>query len=133
MTPALIHRTCSHHAAAIAADGFVKPMPQPAGSDLSWWSDLTGQDETIRAALGLTSLTLSCDRMEHGFVSLAPTRRLFLRPWTAARLGYIAWPWLQELGEAPGAMPAHWWVATHPVAVSSMSADDPQGAEIPCL
>jgi hypothetical protein len=110
----LHHFTCSHGAAGIRRDGKVIPHPQPVlrGLELAWFTDLDTPD---RAGLGLTSLTLKCDRTEHRFI-------------TENSDEFVWWPravrilGLQRerryLEEAPGALPAHWYVASRPVAVA---------------
>lgn len=101
----LYHYTCRHSAEGIERDGFLSPHPQPvlAGLCLVWLTDL---DHPDRAALGLTSYSLECDRTE--FRVTAGTSVAV--PWPAYRracgLGRAA----RALETAPGALPMHWWV-----------------------
>lgn len=106
----LFHYTCQHAALGIRSTGKVQPQPQPVleGAFLSWWTDL---DVPHREALGLTSLTLKCDRTECRFEAADTSQ---ITRWTAVRhlpRGAAA------LERAPGAMPAHWWIAGKPVPV----------------
>lgn len=61
------HRTCEHAAPQIVASGLIlRPNPQSilAGSPLTWF---TRSPSATRVMLGLSSHTLSCDRMSHLF------------------------------------------------------------------
>lgn len=66
MTGDLYHFTCRHSAGRIGRRGTLTPVRQPAlaasgAPRLVWLTDL---DAPERVALGLTSTTLACDRME---------------------------------------------------------------------
>lgn len=79
---------------------------------LVWLSNMGSNP--VREALGLTSHTLDCDRLEVCYRVLTPGRCTW-------------WPlWARELPRAVreqvegsrGARPAHWWVAEGPVMVA---------------
>jgi hypothetical protein len=109
----LWHFTCSHSVDGIHADGELRPhqhpwMPEP----LVWLTDL---EVPFRDALGLTSHTLGCDRTEHRFEVADPTAAVW---WpTYARTVRLATGQRLALEQAPGAMPAHWWVSAEPIPV----------------
>ena len=109
----LYHYTCDHGAAGIARDGWVSPLsdrvesPYPQ-ADFAWFTDL---DTPIREALGLTSHILSCDRTAHRFKVTDATE---VARYLDVRRNL---PSLHDLELAPGAMPAHWWIASEPVPV----------------
>lgn len=109
----LYHFTCDHSIKGIRRDGVLRPWPQPIlGESLVWFTDMP---DATRDQLGLTSPSITCDRMAHRFdVDLAELDALY-------------WPFYardiprnrrEALEGTPGALPAHWWVSTQPVAVS---------------
>ena len=111
----LYHYTCSHRATYIEQDGFVFSLDELQGSAsgligarFAWFTDLDVPD---RAGLGLTSHLLGCDRTERRFTVTDETH--VVRYLDVRRKHRKLWP----LEEAPGAMPAHWWIATEPVPV----------------
>lgn len=107
------HYTCDHRADGIRADRLVNPNPQPAlgGTALSWWTDLGTEH---RYETGLTSITLTCDRMAHRYAVADPAH---LVHWpVAARALRVPRHIRDELED--GRLPAHWWVALVPVAVT---------------
>lgn len=107
----LYHWTCSHGAEAIRRDGAVKPH-----LGLSWWSDLNQRGRKTRAALGLTSLTLKCDRMEYRCIASDVG---LLTPWDV--FANTANPaFVEGLEMADGSKPEHWWVASEWVPVRSV-------------
>lgn len=63
----LYHYTCAHAAPLIERDGLLRPHPQILldNTPLIWFTDL---EEPDRQALGLTSLTLNCDRTAYRVV-----------------------------------------------------------------
>lgn len=106
------HYTCDDGAEGIRRDGIVKPNPHPllGGLPISWWTDL---DPSHRYEIGLTSDTLTCDRMAHRFEA---------KDWTL--LDY--WPTYARTAKVPravrdeledGRLPAHWWISLAPVEV----------------
>lgn len=110
----LYHYCCSHSLIGIRRDGTLKPNPHPwLPLPLVWLTDLA---EPHRDALGLTSVTLRCDRTEYRVVVETDAERWvrFARP-----LG----PETREAFETtPGALPMHWWVSEVPVPVLSIEA-----------
>lgn len=115
----LYHFTCDHHADEVRRDGHVRSLMDLLGDDapaaarlpqaeFAWFTDL---DVPHRKALGLTSHITRCDRTAHRFEvtdATAVTRYLDVRRYH---------PRLWSLELAPGAMPAHWWIASEPVPV----------------
>ena len=116
----LYHFTCDHGYADIIRDGHVKPLfdilggmegdgpAAPPSGSFAWFTDL---DTPNRDALGLTSRILSCDRTAYRFEVTDETQ--VARWLDMRRLLPALWP----LELAPGAMPAHWWIASEPVPV----------------
>jgi hypothetical protein len=118
----LWHYTCHHGRAGLGDTGtLLPPQLQPAAlallppplqvnARLIWLADLHAPR---RAALGLTSHVLQCDRAQHRYRVVEAADAV---PWREARESCP--PELVELLEAaPGAKPWHWWVATQPVRV----------------
>lgn len=113
-TPTLWHYTCEHSAAKLGASGLLVPalelVPFERRDRLPWWGDLvwlTDLAVPIRDALGLSSLGLVCDRIEHRYrVTDAETCRW----WIEARK-VMPSEWRVPLEQAPGARPRHWWVS----------------------
>lgn len=110
----LFHYCCSHSAKSIRRDRVLKPHPQIVldGRPMVWLTDL---EVAGRDALGLTSVTLRCDRMQ--FVATveddAPQR------WTTfARL--LRREQREALEAYEGALPMHWWVSESPVPILSI-------------
>lgn len=117
---ALFHYTCQHVADRLGVYAVLQPLrghapeatkllPRP----LRWMSAvlwLTDLEEPNRAALGLTSVTLHCDRTERRYrvddwAMIRPLR------WSDARGQYPALH-VMELESPPGAQPEHWWIST---------------------
>lgn len=104
------HYTCSHQVEQIRASGVLRPWPQPVlgGIELIW---LTDMDVPERAALGLTSNSLHCDRTEHRIAVECDALR------------WVRWcrrlpiDQRRTLEYAPGAMPMHWWLTLDTVPV----------------
>jgi len=106
----LYHYACSHSAAGIRADGFLRPHAQVLLGDvkLVWLTDMEVPDAD---ALGLTSWTLRCDRTEHRFEVDYDAQR-----WVSYARGLTPEQrWALEI--APGARPMHWWVSTESVPI----------------
>ena len=111
----LFHYTCDHAVPGILTDEHVRSLADlhpyadiPPWGLFSWFTDLDVPD---RNGLGLTSTVLSCDRTAHRFTVTDTTE---VERWVDVRRYH---PWAVEMESAPGAMPAHWWVATEPVPV----------------
>lgn len=107
----LYHYACSHSAAKIRVDRWLKPHTQPVlgGVELVWLTDL---DVPNRAALGLTMTTIRCDRTR--FRVTAVTSETVHWPVYAKRLPRHA---RGALEYAPGRLPMHWYVSELPVPV----------------
>lgn len=110
------HYTCDHRHPALLDAGIAVPGADlttgavPWTGALVWFTDLA---HPIREALGLTSHLLACDRTEHRYRVTDDTA---VEPWTKwARSLPPAYRDALEL--APGARPAHWFVATTGVPV----------------
>lgn len=111
------HYTCTHGAERIEADhGLIKPNPQPVLGDiqLAWF---TTMPSASRAALGLTSRTLSCDRMEALFEVEARFTPLISLWHEVKRLDDFAplIPASRRLEGVRGVRPNVWAVAGQPV------------------
>lgn len=110
----LFHFTCGHGLAGISHDGATRPHPQPmlrGCPPITWLTDLDVPD---RAALGLTSVLLSCDRTRYRLDVDADDVTALLHWPAAAREWRIQRP-VRDLLECGGAMPVHWWVTTEPI------------------
>jgi hypothetical protein len=113
----LWHYTCEHSRAKLGDVGELVPLARLAGLDdlpptsvFVWLTDLS---VPIPAALGLTRLSLRCDRTEHRY---RVTDVAGVLPWVAVRRDTPP-RWRYALESAPGAMPAHWYVSEGPVPV----------------
>jgi hypothetical protein len=106
----LYHYTCEHGSAGIQADGLIVPQPQPPDGErkIVWLTDLEAPN---RAALGLTSLVLQCDRMERRFVVPEPES---VYRYVDVRRAWWPREWRELLESADGAMPMHWYVSEMP-------------------
>jgi len=106
------HYTCDHGRRLIT--GTIVPAdslgryPNDGPWIYAWFTDLSRPN---RAALGLTSHTLTCDRTAYRY---RVTDGRDLIHWTHVRRDHA---WAEELESAPGARLMHWWVARHPVPV----------------
>lgn len=108
----LYHFTCDHGAAGIERDGYIKPMNNRAiriAEPVVW---LSSSASAQRRALGLTSHTLQCDRMEH----LYRVTTTLAVPWSNYRLGLSRFA-VQQLEAVTGTRPMLWWVAEAPLTV----------------
>lgn len=107
----LHHFTCSHGDAGIHRDGYIKPMSNRAinlPEPIIW---LSSSASAARGALGLTSHSLACDRMEHLYRVTTDDAV----PWSAYRLDLAKFV-VQRLEAAHGTRPQLWWVATTPLS-----------------
>lgn len=107
----LYHFTCRDGLEAITREGVIRPHVSPqVGRPLVW---LTNLDVPNRLALGLTSHTLGCDRMEYRFEvddHLAIHWPAFFRSLPFAdRRRAVA------LHYGYGVRPAHWFVSEQPI------------------
>jgi hypothetical protein len=116
----LYHYTCGHSYQGIKRDGKLKGNPHPyirTLGPLIWLTDLDAPD---RAALGLTSLTLQCDRTQFRAVvevDLLLDEDVVHWPQFARRLQRST----REMFESdPGVRPMHWYVALQPFPVRSL-------------
>lgn len=103
----LYHYTCLHSEPDIRREGRLIPWSQPMldGLHLIWLTDMAWPD---REGLGLTSLTLQCDRAQWRVTVDAQPQR-----WVdfARTLPTKLRPARRALEFAPGALPMHWWVS----------------------
>ena len=112
----LYHYTCSHAAPLIKRDGLLKLHPQPllGGMPLIWFTDMDAPD---RAALGLTSHTLKCDRT--AFRVDVEAGDAIVRWFAFARPLPIEAR--RRLEFAPGVLPAHWYVSRSPYRILAVT------------
>lgn len=118
----LYHFTCDHGAKGIERDRAVVPlslMPEAASKvdridvadrwllDLAWFTDLPTPD---RLEIGLTSHSISCDRLSHRF-EVEPRGAI----WWPVKMRDLRVPLARALSMTEGARPAHWWVASQPM------------------
>lgn len=108
----LYHYTCRHRAAFIRRERMLKGNPHPWLLDVGPLIHLTDLDQPDRLALGLTSNILTCDRTEF---------RVTVETDVAERWSVFARTIPRRVREgletAPGALPAHWWVARMPLPI----------------
>lgn len=111
--PILYHYTCDHGAASIRATGWILPLGDiapvglaPGVPSLLWLTDL---DRPNRLALGLTSISISCDRTRYRFaIQPQPSITTWWR-WRRAHPEFA--PFAARIEEQPGSRPKHWWVS----------------------
>jgi hypothetical protein len=120
----LFHFTCEHAAEKIGTRGYLRPFPQPVlgGRALVWLTDLAVPDVE---GLGLTSVTLSCDRTEFRYEVVDPKRAL---PWRVWWLGSgVPVPAAIALERCrPGLTPERWWVSTVPILAVRLPKGEPR-------
>lgn len=126
----LYHFSCSHGADGIDTMGFVLPVSMVPGANLStlaegnrWLADLcwfTDDPAPERLALGLTSFTIDCDRMERRY-EVDPPESLRWWPAKILELDPVVRRQARALSNNPGAQPGRWWVANRPVRVLSFA------------
>lgn len=109
------HFTCEDGHRGIIRDGMIRPNRHPllGGPSVIW---LTREKFPKRAALGLTSHSLSCDRMAHR-IEVDPDHALH---WDAAK-GMFNPIAVQQLESARGARPSSWWVTFEAIPITSGS------------
>lgn len=126
--PILNHFTCPHSQQMIGVMGYLQPISvtHPFGAQLmreqghGWLADviwLTDLTQPNAFALGLTSVTLHCDRTAHRYHVLDESTCV---PYSEARArsrAYFPVEDLKALERAPGAEPRHWWISTVAVPV----------------
>jgi hypothetical protein len=110
----LYHYTCRDGFEQITKAGFIRPTMHPYLSRAVVW--LTDLDTTDRRALGLTSYSLSCDRMEYRF---EVDEELAVHwPKFFASLPKEVRASAVELCYADGVRPSHWFVSEKAIPVS---------------
>jgi hypothetical protein len=106
----LFHYTCDHRIEAIRRDGQLVPNWHPLlGEELVWMTSATAS----REALGLTSHSLSCDRMAHRLVVPEPVKAL---PWHEV-VPFLPRAGVMALQSARGIRTQTWWVSSVPQVV----------------
>jgi hypothetical protein len=110
----LYHYTCSHHADAIRESGLIYPGVRLHGRDVggarfAWFTDLA--PPVPREAVGLTSVTLACDRTECAF--MVHRQSPGIERWIDVRRSHRD---LWDLELADGVTPMHWFVSQTAVA-----------------
>lgn len=121
----LYHYTCGHgftslgrHRAILQPASMLTHREVPWPGHLVWATDLTPPE---REALGLTMNFTTCDRTRYRYRLLDNGA---VEPWTTfAR--HLPWFLRDQLEQAPGAKPRHWWVS---VATVSVEYDPLDGA-----
>lgn len=113
----LFHYSCDHGYEAITQEQNWLLVPGPDmigfGARLVWLTDLPEPD--VRG-LGLTSITLSCDRTKWRFSVWDGF--YFAEKWTTwAHRRRLSLAQRNLLEAAEGARPVHWWVTEQPVPV----------------
>ena len=116
----LYHYTCDHSHSLIGEQGFLRSAAELSGRDdlpgIARWIWLTDLAVPDRNALGLTSHSLSCDRMVHRYRVVWDYQAEAALPWMKVRM--IADPAEREdLESAHGARPRHWFVTRWPIEV----------------
>ena len=119
MPDILHHHTCTHGAAGIEADGFLRPHPHPLLPELGavvWLIDPAGTAGRYRGA-GLSSHTLECDRTEVCYpIFAADVERLLWWPFVQARCDPAVVADLNRAG-----LSTFWWLSQGPVPVRSVA------------
>jgi len=108
VTVKLWHRTCGHRIEQILADGELRPQKHVMlGYKMIWLTPMPWAD---RDALGLSSNTLACDRMEYLLEVVDPHQ---VAPWSAVKqtMDRVA---VRYLEATRGARPDYWWVTGVP-------------------
>lgn len=109
---AIWHYSCEHSAQGIARDGFLRP-----GADgFVWMTDL---HPPVREALGLTMLTIKCDRMAYQWQVADRTN---VRRWMLVRKS-LPRAYVHGLESAPGARPGHWFISETNVPILRVTAE----------
>lgn len=110
----LYHFTCAHAFRRIGTTNCLL-IPQVAhpllGCKVTW---LTTEAEPDRTATGLTSTTLSCDRMQHRYLVSGPALsacRAWLGSWERQRAPKASLKTLESYGD-----PEHWWITDRAVS-----------------
>lgn len=110
-TPKLLyHYTCDDAYPLILSDDVLLPGPD----GLVWLTDIA--PPAPRLALGLTSYSLSCDRLAHVF-EIEPTT--YTQWWMEYRQRHRE---LWEKETSTGVMPMHWWVSEQPLPIHTVVA-----------
>ena len=117
----LYHYTCGHGFRKIGKVGLLMPandlmnptLAKDFNSPVARYVWLTDLSVPIKDALGLTAEHIGCDRTVHRY---RVTENAIAIRWFDLRKSFDA-SWRDLLESAPGARPAHWWVAQEPVPV----------------
>jgi len=114
------HFTCDDGAKQIGEMGLLRPHFHPlVGASLVW---LTGDREISRDGAGLTSVTLSCDRMAHCYRVVDDEAHLKVRPWLGSPEQARTAPHVQaDLHRYSD--PAKWFISRKPVLVEVIPDD----------
>lgn len=114
----LFHYTCGHGFNGIVRLGVIRPN-RPLWGDFPPLVWLTDMREPDRDALGLTSRSLPCDRLEFRFIVKVADPI----PWTPfADAADFHDEWRDAL-ESFGS-PNRWWVSLEPIPASAWRVDD---------
>ena len=125
---ALYHYSCHHGAQGIGEKGIVLPaaihapdaaerMPEHLRwvMEYAWFTDLA---EPAPRALGLTRMTIDCDRLAHRFV--VKPDEMEKCTWWPEEMRALNLAAARTISMTPGAMPAHWWVSKGPIRAEGL-------------
>src|SRR5947209_2997091 len=106
----LYHFTCAHGAKAIGKRGHLRPNPNAFfGVPAVVW--LTDQAQPQRDAVGLTSVTLPCDRLAYRYrTENGPAVR-----WDDWKRTHVPTRTIEVLESYAEDGPRHWWVSERPL------------------
>ena len=108
----LFHFTCDHGLRGLGRTGRVRPRLQPfVNLTLAWFTDLPDPEPE---EVGLTSSTLSCNRLEYRYTVDDETD---IVPWLDVVRTVPVDPAFWSTFHLPPAQPDHWFVSFVPVPV----------------
>lgn len=110
----LYHFTCDHGREALGDRGVIRPGADLTDGAVPWTSALvwlTDLPRPQREGLGLTSHLIRCDRTQYRYRVLDGEQ---VTRWTTFARD-LPRAYRESVECAPGAMPAHWWVAVEGV------------------